>query len=222
MSWKRSATQVSQLLNCWFTDQHREAIRIACFFFALVLRLWLVLGVSRAQSFTATVRGTVRDESGAVVPGASIMIQNTNKGWTRTTTTDSLGDYVITQLPADTYSITAQLTGFKTEIREGIVLQVGQEARIDFTLTVGQLEERVVVTAGAPLVQSENAMVGNVIDELKIKEMPLNGREFWQLARLAPQVRLSASMVPYLARKGSRKASLAGWSGGLRSTPRAR
>jgi hypothetical protein len=141
-----------------------------------------------AQSFTATIRGTVRDQSGAVVPGANITVQNTNKGWTRTTVTNGLGDYVITQLPADTYSITAQLTGFKTEVREAVVLQVGQEGRIDFTLAVGGLEEKVVITAGAPLVQSENAMVGNVIDEQKIKEMPLNGREFWQLARIAPNV----------------------------------
>lgn len=188
MSWKRSATQASQSFNSWPLDQFRGAMRVVSFLLALVLGLWPVMGVSRAQSFTATVRGTIRDESGAVVPGANVTIQNMNKGWARTTTTDSQGDYVITQLPADTYAIMVQLTGFKTEVREGIVLQVGQEARIDFTLTVGQLEERVVVTAGAPLVQSENAMVGNVIDELKIKEMPLNGREFWQLARLAPNV----------------------------------
>ncbi|HXF05129.1 MAG TPA: carboxypeptidase-like regulatory domain-containing protein, partial [Blastocatellia bacterium] len=162
MSWKRLAARVSQPFNPQPSDQFCRAIRAISFLFALVLGLWLLMGVSRAQSFTATIRGTIRDESGAVVPGANITIQNMNKGWTRTTTTDSQGDYVITQLPADTYAITVQLTGFKTEVREGIVLQVGQEARIDFTLTVGQLEERVVVTAGAPLVQSENAMVGNV------------------------------------------------------------
>jgi hypothetical protein len=160
--------------------------------FVLLVALMLSVGPSvvpaAAQSFTATIRGTVKDQSGAVVPGANITVQNTNKGWTRTTVTNDLGDYVVTQLPADTYSISAQLTGFKTEVREAIVLQVGQEARIDFSLAVGGLEEKVVVTAGAPLVQSENAMVGNVIDEQKIKEMPLNGREFWQLARLAPNV----------------------------------
>jgi len=141
-----------------------------------------------AQSFTATLRGTVRDPSGAVIPGATITIRNVSKGWTRTTVTNESGDYVVTQLPADTYAVTAQATGFKTEVREGIVLQVGQEARLDFTLVVGELEERIVVTAGAPLVQSENAMVGNVIDEQKVKELPLNGREFWQLAQLAPNV----------------------------------
>ncbi len=141
-----------------------------------------------AQSFTATLRGTVRDPSGAVIPGATITIRNVSKGWTRTTVTNESGDYVVTQLPADSYAVTAQATGFKTEVREGIVLQVGQEARLDFTLVVGELEERIVVTAGAPLVQSENAMVGNVIDEQKVKELPLNGREFWQLAQLAPNV----------------------------------
>ncbi len=141
-----------------------------------------------AQSFTATLRGTVRDPSGAVIPGATITIRNVNKGWTRTTVTNESGDYVVTQLPADSYAVTAQATGFKTEVREGIVLQVGQEARLDFTLVVGELEERIVVTAGAPLVQSENAMVGSVIDEQKVKELPLNGREFWQLAQLAPNV----------------------------------
>lgn len=160
-------------------------------FFAVFLAfLWGTLSLSLlwAQSFTATLRGTVRDQSGAVIPGATITVRNVSKGWTRTTVTNESGDYVVTQLPADSYAVTAQATGFKTEVREGIVLQVGQEARLDFTLVVGELEERVVVTAGAPLVQSENAMVGNVIDEQKVKELPLNGREFWQLAQLAPNV----------------------------------
>lgn len=157
---------------------------------SLAFTLSFSLGAEQiaAQSFTATIRGTARDESGAIIPGVSITVRNANKGWTRTAVTNDSGDYVVTQLPPDTYSITAQLTGFKTEVRQGIVLQVGQEARIDFTLSVGELEEKIVVTASAPLVQSENAMVGNVIDEQKIKELPLNGREFWQLAQLAPNV----------------------------------
>ncbi len=154
----------------------------------LTVCCWPAAESARAQGFTATIRGTVTDAAGAVVPGATITVQNADKGWTRTTTTNESGDYVVTQLPVDTYTITAQMTGFKTEVRQGIVLQVGQEARIDFSLGVGRTEERVIIVAVAPLVQSENAMVGNVIDEQKVKELPLNGRIFWQLAQLAPNV----------------------------------
>jgi len=137
---------------------------------------------------TATVRGTVTDPSGAVVPGAVITVKSAEKGWTRTTRTNESGDYVVTQLPPETYSITVQAPGFRTEERRGIILQVEQDARVSFALSLGSPQETVQVTAEAPLLESESASTGAVIDEQKIKEMPLNGREFWQLAQMAPMV----------------------------------
>ncbi|HJZ67017.1 MAG TPA: carboxypeptidase-like regulatory domain-containing protein, partial [Blastocatellia bacterium] len=144
--------------------------------------------LAAGQGFTATIRGTITDQSGGVLKAVTITVKNTNKGWERTTTTDDSGDYVVTQLPADTYSISAQLKGFKRELRDGVVLQTGQEARLDMSLSVGQVEETVTVVGGALMVQSENANLGNVVDEQKVKELPLNGRDYLQLAQLQPNV----------------------------------
>ena len=136
----------------------------------------------------ATLRGTVTDPSGAVLPGAKITIKNTDKGWTRTTTSNDAGDYVMPQLPPDPYAITVEHAGFKTEETKGIVLQVNQEARVNVALEIGSTQERVVVVSDSPLVQSENSSSGAVVDNQKIVDLPLNGREFWQLARIAPLV----------------------------------
>src|SRR5215831_2364275 len=90
----------------------------------LILALTLLLlspRLAAGQGFTATIRGTITDQSGGVLRAVTITVKNTNKGWERTTTTDDSGDYVVTQLPADTYSIIAQLKGFKRELRDGVV-----------------------------------------------------------------------------------------------------
>ncbi len=157
---------------------------------AQVLFFGVVLSVLTAPltAQTATVRGTVTDPTGALVPGATVTVKSMEKGWTRTATTNEVGDYVVTQLPPETYIITVQAQGFKVEERRGIVLQVEQEARVNFSLAVGSATETVQVASEAPLLESENASTGAVIDEQKIREMPLNGREFWQLARIAPLV----------------------------------
>jgi len=149
----------------------------------------LILGLGgQLAAQTATVRGTVTDPTGAVVPGAQIIVKSAEKGWTRTAKTNDTGDYVVTQLPPETYVISVQAQGFKVEERRGLVLQVEQDARVNFTLAIGSATETVQVASEAPLLESENASTGAVIDEQKIKEMPLNGREFWQLARIAPLV----------------------------------
>ena len=89
-------------------------------------------------------------------------------------------------LPPGEYSITARLAGFRTDVRSGIVLQVDQVARVDLTLSVGATTDRIVVTADAPLVSSETATVGDVIDSRKVVGPPLNGREFQPLVALVP------------------------------------
>src|SRR5262249_14673642 len=139
-----------------------------------------------SQSVTATLRGTVHDPGGAVIPSATVTATNTEKGIERVVATKERGDYVITQLPAQTYEISIAAPGFQTQKHDKFVLQVSQEARLDVTLSVGELTTDVVVSAGAPLIQSENSSIGAVLDEQKIRELPLNSRNFWQLAQLDP------------------------------------
>lgn len=139
-----------------------------------------------SQNIYASLTGVVVDQSGAVIPGVTITAMHSGTGFTRTAVTDERGNYLLTLLPIGSYSLSAELPGFKREVRTGITLQVDQRAREDFRLQVGQVSEVLEVSAAAPLVESETSSVGNVIDNTKVAELPLNGREFTQLALLVP------------------------------------
>lgn len=151
---------------------------------AICLAIWP--GSAAGQNIYGSLTGTVTDESGAVIPGVTITASNTGTGLTRTTITNERGGYSITLLPTGQYSVSAELPGFRKELRSGIVLQVDQTGRADFQMKVGQVSEVVEVTAAAPLVASETSSVGNVIDTTKVVELPLNGRDFKDLALLVP------------------------------------
>ncbi|WP_263356031.1 TonB-dependent receptor [Acidicapsa ligni] len=170
--------------------------------FILVLLLLISSRGALAQGISATLRGTVRDSSGAALRGAKVIARNTDKGIERTTVTNESGDYVLPELPAQTYAITVSADGFQPRVYKGFVLQVDQEARLDANLTVGSVAEEVTVTTTAPLIQSEDSSNGAVIDEQKIKDLPLNGRNFWQLAQLNPNVSNPVSGSSLSARGG--------------------
>jgi hypothetical protein len=154
----------------------------------ILLLLSTLLIPAFGQDFNATLRGTVQDGSGGRISGAAIEITSAEKGTTRTTITNATGEYIAAQLPAQTYVITVSYPGFQTQVRKDYTLQVGQESRLNFTLEVGQSSERVEVTAEASLIQSEDHSLGAVVDEEKVKELPLNGRNAFSLALLAPNV----------------------------------
>lgn len=142
-----------------------------------------------AQGFRATILGHVTDESGAVAPRAKITVANTATSETRVVETSGDGDYAVPQLLPGAYVLTAELTGFRREVRRSLVLETNQELRIDVTLKIGSVTEVVEVSgAGAPLVTSENASLGTVVDQTKIVQLPLNGRDYLQLALMAPNV----------------------------------
>src|SRR5436309_1301931 len=150
--------------------------------------LLLCTSILAAQGFRATIVGRVTDDSGAVVPGAKIMITNTGTNDNRSVVVNERGEYAIPQLAPGQYTLTAEYTGFNKVVRSGIVLGTNQQARFDISLKVGALTEEVQVSASAPLVASENAALGNVVDQKKIVELPLNGRDYLQLAFLQPNV----------------------------------
>lgn len=155
-----------------------------------------------AQNVNASLRGTVKDRTGAIIGGADVLVTNIEKGISRTEKTDPSGDYVALQLPAQVYSIQVSARGFKTETHDNFKLEVGQEARLDFTLEVGSVTEQVTVSEVAPLIQTENASLGGVVDENNIKELPLNGRQFWQLTQLVPGVTASPNNSTLTGRGG--------------------
>lgn len=159
---------------------------------SLAIRSLLCLAAASASLFaqqtTGTILGTVRDNTGAVVSGAKITITETSKATVQNYVSDETGSYNSPFLIPGTYSVAAEMAAFKRQVRDGVTLQVDQKARIDFTLEVGQVTETVNVTAGAPLVRSESAELGEVITERAVRELPLNGRNFAQLVYLAPGV----------------------------------
>ncbi len=135
---------------------------------------------------TATIVGTVTDASGGVLAGATITVTNVQTGLTRRVSANEHGVYVAPSLPVGQYSVAAEMPGFKKKVLTGIVLQVNQEARLDLVLEVGAVTESVFVTGEAPLLSTESAAVGQVIDNRYNTQIPLNGRDFSQLILLVP------------------------------------
>ena len=141
-------------------------------------------GAIWAQS-TAQINGTVRDQSGAVMPGVDITVMQTATGLMRTTVTNETGSYVFANLPIGPYRLEAALPGFRTYVQTGIVLQVGSNPEINAVLTVGQVAEAVEVIADAALVETRSTGVGRVIDNQRVLELPLNGRQATELIFLS-------------------------------------
>ncbi|MBM3785959.1 MAG: carboxypeptidase regulatory-like domain-containing protein [Acidobacteria bacterium] len=144
--------------------------------------------VANAQNIRATVTGRVTDASGASVPGASITITSLDTNQSRKAVTAQAGDYVLPQLEPGSYTLAAEREGFRREVTKKIVLETGQEYRIDIALQVGAVTETVEVEASAPLINADNSNIGGVVEQRKIVELPLNGRNYLQLAVLQPNV----------------------------------
>ena len=144
----------------------------------------LTCAVVWAQS-TAQVNGTVKDQTGAVLPGVEVTATQTATGLTRTVVTDETGSYVLPNLPVGPYRLDAGLPGFRTFVQTGIVLQVGGNPVINVSLEVGQVTEQIEVQADAALVETRSTGVGQVIDNLRVLELPLNGRNLQELIILS-------------------------------------
>jgi hypothetical protein len=158
-------------------------------------KLFLILALSCAvtlpvysQVATAELSGAVTDTTGAAVANAKVTATNVATNVERSTTTGTTGSYLIPLLPPGDYVLSAEATGFRKAIQRGITLQINQQAQIDITLQLGQVSESVEVTAQAPLLQSESSSLGTVVSEKLVNQLPLNGRNFIQLATLSPGV----------------------------------
>ena len=156
--------------------------------------LWIVLGVVFVSTLsccmawaqaTAQISGTVKDQSGAVLPGVEVTATQTETGIARDAVTNETGSYVLPNLPIGPYRLEAALPGFRTYVQTGIVLQVNSSPVINPVLEVGQVSEQVEVQANAALVETRSAGVGQVVENARILELPLNGRQVIELIALA-------------------------------------
>ena len=146
-----------------------------------------LLPTANGQATSGSIQGLVNDPTGAVVVGAEVTARNQNTGLTQTSKTDS-DSYVLRNLPPGTYAITVVKDGFKTVTQSGILLLIDQKLRLDFVLAPGSVSETVTVSTEAPLLQVQSVETGDVIQARQILDLPLNGRNFLQLARLTPGV----------------------------------
>ncbi len=162
----------------------------------------LTAGALLAQSELATLTGIVTDPSGGVLANVDITVANEATNLTTTAKTNDTGRYFAPSLKPGVYTVTASFAGFKKYVNSGVILQVNDTARLDITLTVGAVTEEITVTASAPLLQTETSDRGAVIDQRKIIELPLNGRDYNQLATLSPGVLLPTPRLQSIGFKG--------------------
>jgi hypothetical protein len=155
-----------------------------CFIAILAVSQMLVPELD-AQSATGDIQGTVVDTSGAVLPGATVKVTNTGTGFSRAVTTNDRGDYQAPLMPLGVYEISAEFSGFQTKVVKGVTLQVDQSAVIRIELAPGTITETVEVSTTTPLLESQESSLGQVIENKRILELPLNGRNPFQLGLLA-------------------------------------
>ena len=156
-----------------------------------LLSFFCLVGFQSWAQTQGEITGEVTDASGGTVVGAVVTVTNPQTNFTRGATTNTVGNYVFPALLPGVYNVRVEAKGFQAEIRSGVELQVQQTARIDFQLRVGAVAETIEVVGGAPLLNTENATVGTVIENKRIVELPLNGRNFLQLVALSPNVNAS-------------------------------
>ncbi|HEY6302336.1 MAG TPA: carboxypeptidase regulatory-like domain-containing protein [Terriglobales bacterium] len=141
-----------------------------------------------SQTTSGRILGSVNDQSGAAVAGATVVITDVQRGTARTVVTDAAGDYAAPELQPGAYKVRAEAKGFKTVERVNIVVEVAQDVRVDISLPTGQVSETVIVSAEVPLVNSTSATLGGTLSNAEINDLPLNGRNYENLLQQRPGV----------------------------------
>ncbi len=149
-----------------------------------------------AQTFRGTVLGTVTDQSGAVVSGATVKVKNVNTGLERTTQTSADGTYTISELPIGSYMVTVSQTGFQTSVTNNVPVEVAAQVRVDVSLKTGQVSERVEVSGESlPQVETTTNELGGVLTAETVQDLPVNGRDYTKLIYLNPGVSGSPDQI---------------------------
>lgn len=151
-----------------------------------IFALSLNSGIAHSQTVTSEINGTITDPTNAVLPGASVIAEDVNRGTSFSTTSDSRGSYDLRTLPVGTYTVTVSDTGFQTEVLPPVTLVLNQVAEINFKMKVGANTQVVNVSSDAPLLQTETTELGTIVDANTNVSLPLASRNYLQLALLAP------------------------------------
>jgi hypothetical protein len=165
-------------------------------FLGAVAVLLLSCAPMLAQQTTGNIAGRVLDQQGAAVPGATVAAKSAQTGFVRSEATDAEGMYRLNAMPVGVYDVTAELSGFSTILKKDVAVSVGQTLSIDFVMKVASVAETVNVTGSVPLIETTNAAVGQIVDPKRIENLPLNGRQFANLAATIPGVGLGFHSDP--------------------------
>src|SRR5262245_42492953 len=141
-----------------------------------------------AQTTSTTILGTVTDSTGAVVSGAKVTVTNTRTGVKREVTTSSTGDFTFPLLDVGVYDVTVDAQGFKNEVRRNTILEINEKVRVDFSLQVGATSEKIEITSEATTLRTDDATLGQTVEQRRVEELPLNNRNLGALAILQPGV----------------------------------
>jgi hypothetical protein len=163
-------------------------VRVLLLLIALLGSIWAGEQTAKGQAITASLNGIVQDTQGAVLPGAKITLTHNETGRQWSLTADERGFYLAPSLPVGTYTLIAEARGFKRFTQRGIVLEVNQEARSDITMAVGGVDEVVTVDSSAELVNTYSSTIQTTVDNRRMVELPLNGRNIFNLVFLTPGV----------------------------------
>src|SRR5260370_19804621 len=164
----------------------RNFLRLA----TLVTLLAVHVPCSYAQVAGATLSGIITDPAGLVVPGAKIDILRESTGITHVTESNTTGNYVVPNFNPGTYSVTVNASGFATMVEKGIVLEVGSNEQLNLSLQVGTNNQQIQVTVEQPALDLASSSISDVINGAAVRQLPLNGRDWTQLATLQPGVSL--------------------------------
>jgi hypothetical protein len=159
---------------------------IGCF-----LLVFMAVAVVLAQLPSGTILGVVKDASGGVVPAATVTARSVDTGQSRSTVTEADGSYRFNALPVGNYEVRVEAKGFQVSVHSGLTLTVAQQAVVNFALQVGAASQTVVVTTEAPLVDTTSGALGGLVNEQKVSDLPLNGRNYIDLSLLQPGVNLA-------------------------------
>jgi hypothetical protein len=181
------------LSKCSLGGRGRTAVRVLGGIFAALL----LCIPAFSQGSNGRILGTVTDQSGGVVAGATVTVIDTERGITRTLTTDDAGAYNAPNLTPGNYTVRAEAKGFKRIERQGVVIEVGHEVRVDLTVQPGEQNQTVTVTEAVPLVETTNATMGGTLENADIVDLPLNGRDYQNLLGLRPGVMLQPGGGPW-------------------------
>jgi Carboxypeptidase regulatory-like domain len=163
-----------------------EVLRKSLALFAAITG-FVLLGQSMfAQGTQGRILGTITDQTGGVVAGATVTVTDVQRGIPRSLTTDQSGEYVATSLLPGTYTVRAEAKGFKTVERANLLLEVNKDIRVDLTLQPGEQTQTVIVNEAAPAVETTNAILGGTLSNETINELPMMGRSYQNLLVLRP------------------------------------